>query len=111
MIVWWATETECLSALARLEREGRLDTDGMAVATRRLASLADAWQEVQPGSRLRQTAARLLRTHPIRAGDALQLAAAIVAADGEPGALPFVTLDERLALAADREGFRVVVPA
>ncbi len=25
MLVWWATEVECASAIARLEREGALD--------------------------------------------------------------------------------------
>ncbi len=43
--------------------------------------------------------------------DGLQLAAAIVAADGEPRSLTFVTLDARLALAAEREGLPVVEPA
>jgi len=40
-------------------------------------------------------------------------AAALAVADGDPASLPFVTLDERLAQAAEaaeREGFRVVVP-
>jgi len=31
-----------------------------------------------------------------------------VAADGQPGSLSFATLDERLALAASREGFSVL---
>jgi predicted nucleic acid-binding protein len=49
----------------------------------------------------------LLRVHVLKAADALQLAAARVwagdVADGE-----LVTLDERLALAARLEGFRVL---
>jgi hypothetical protein len=77
---------------------------------RRLAALAEQWEEVQPGEVVRSTAVRLLRTHPLRTGDALQLAAAILAADGDPRALPFVTLDDRLAVAADKEGFPVLVP-
>ncbi len=44
-------------------------------------------------------------THPLRAADALQLGAAIVAADGDTASLEFVTLDRRLADAALREGF------
>jgi hypothetical protein len=50
---------------------------------------------------------RLLRVHPLRAGGALQLAAAIIAADFQPNALEFVTLDARQADAAEREGFRI----
>jgi predicted nucleic acid-binding protein len=52
---------------------------------------------------VRRTAQRLLRVHELRAADALQLAAASTAAED----LPFVTLDDRLALAAAREGFVV----
>jgi hypothetical protein len=54
------------------------------------------------------TAQRLLRVHPLRAADSLQLAAAIVAAEGDPATLEFVGLDDRLNDAAAREGFRVV---
>jgi predicted nucleic acid-binding protein len=58
--------------------------------------------------RLRDIAERLVRIHPLRAADALQLAAATVAAEGQPANLPIVTMDDRLTLAADREGFPVV---
>jgi predicted nucleic acid-binding protein len=53
-------------------------------------------------------ALRLLRVHALRAADSLQLAAAIVAAEHEPSALEFVSLDERLNEAASREGFRIL---
>jgi hypothetical protein len=52
----------------------------------------------------------VLLVHDLRAADALQLAAAIEAAEGRPRGLGFVTLDLRLADAARREGFRVIVP-
>ncbi len=110
MIAWWATEAECVSALARLEREGSLSAPSMAEGLRRLGSLARAWREVQPVSIVRQTAIRLLRVHPLRTADAFQLGAAIVAAEGHPATLQLVTLDERLAQAAEREGFTVVRP-
>jgi uncharacterized protein len=111
VVVWWATEVECVSALARLEQEGRLTTPALSEALERLDELARAWHEVQPGERSRQVAIRLLRVHGLRAADAFQLAAAIVAAEDQPGSLPVVTLDGRLAGAAEREGFRVVDPA
>ena len=111
VITWWATRTECVSAIARLDREGSLAPRELADAFGRLEEIADSWQEVTPTSRLRQVAERVLRVHPLRAGDALQLAAAVIAADGSPETLPFVTLDDRLARAAEREGFPVVEPA
>jgi len=110
VIAWWATETECVSALARLEREGGLTASSMTAGLRRLAGLTAAWREVQPVTAVRVTAIRLVRVHPLRAADALQLAAAIVASEGHPSTLALVTLDDRLALAAEREGFATVRP-
>ena len=68
-------------------------------------------KKIRPTERVRRAAARLLRVHPLRAADALQLAAAIVGSEDRPETLPFVTLDDRLADAATREGFRVIRPA
>ena len=109
ILVWWGTDVECVSALARLGREGR-ESRELVEAFARLATLAASWLEVEPTQQLRTVAKRLLRMHGLRAGDALVLAAAIVAADGNPESLPFVTVDERLARAADEEGFPVVEP-
>jgi predicted nucleic acid-binding protein len=64
-----------------------------------------SWIEVEPTEEVRETARRLLRAHPLRAADALQLAAAFIAAEGRPPTLAFVTLDDRLRTAAAREGF------
>jgi uncharacterized protein len=107
MIVWWGSETECVSALARLERDSALDSRSMRTALERLDALESSWIEVEAVPAVRQTARRLLRVHPIRAADALQLAAAFLAAEGQPSTLGFVCLDERLSTAADREGFEL----
>ena len=111
LIAWWGTSVECVSALSRLERDDLLAPAATSDALRRLAALRDAWAEVQPSERLRSSAIRLLRTHPLRSADSLQLAAALAAAEDHPTTLPFVTLDVGLAAAADREGFDVVAPA
>ena len=110
MCVWWATEVECVSALARLEREGALTDTSTAAALERLDMLAEAWNEVQSVVAVRGTARRLLRVHTLRAADALQLAAAVIVAEGMPSSLEIITLDERLAAAARREGFTVRAP-
>jgi predicted nucleic acid-binding protein len=110
LIVWWATAIECASALARLERDGALDEGGATLAFERLRGLATAWHEIDASDTVRDTAVRLLRVHPLRAADAAQLAAAIVASEQRPASLEFVTLDQRLAAAARKEGFRVLEP-
>lgn len=108
VVAWWASEVECASALARLEREGAASRQSVGAALDRLDALAASWHEIQPAEQVRRRARRLLRVHPLRAADSLQLAAALVAAEGHPGSLELVSLDERLADAALREGFRVV---
>ncbi len=105
MLVWWGSEVECASALARLERDGALDAPAVISAFERLKRLADGWHEIDPSDAVREAAVRFLRVHQLRAADALQLAAAFVAAERRPSSLEIITLDERLAAAARREGF------
>ncbi len=99
---------ECASALARLERNASLDGKGAALAFRRLKQLANGWHEIEPSEIIRENALRFLRVHPLRAADALQLAAAFIAAERRPPSLEVVTLDDRLAEAARKEGFELV---
>lgn len=105
--VWWGTIVECTSAVMRSSRAGIFSPAAEAKALSLLTALAGAWAEVQPTELVRSTAQRLLRVHPLRAADGLQLAAALSWADGASG-LQFVTHDERLAEAASREGFELV---
>jgi uncharacterized protein len=107
MIVSWTTPVECASALARLRRTGHLDAAAESAVLALLRDLGEEWSEVQPTEPVRHTAMRLLRTHPLRAADALQLAAALAWAPGPAGDV-FITLDERLAEAAMLEGFAVL---
>ena len=108
VITWWGTPVECVSALARRERERSLTMGDAAAAIDRMRALGRGWQEVLPSEPVRTTAQRLLRIHPLRAADSLQLAAAIVASEQDSTSLDFVSLDERLNAAAGREGFRLV---
>jgi hypothetical protein len=53
-------------------------------------------------------ALRLLGVHPLRAADALQLAAALILVRDNPAGRELVSLDERLRESALLEGFRVL---
>jgi predicted nucleic acid-binding protein len=108
MLVWWGSAVECISALARLERNSAVNARAMTLALQRLRQLTAGWHEVDPSDEIRETAARFLRVHPLRAADALQLAAAFAAAERRPASLEIVTLDDRLANAARKEGFAVL---
>lgn len=107
VIVWCLSQAEIESALARRVREG-LSAEDEAAARSRLKLLADRWSEVAAVDLVRRRASRLLRSHPLSAADALQLAAALVCCDEKPEQAGFVCLDDRLSEAARREGFAIL---
>jgi predicted nucleic acid-binding protein len=108
MAVWAMTPLEVLSALWRRRRLAEIEARAHAAAEQALTHLEAAWSIVADVAQVERRARRLLASHPLRAADAAQLAAALLACDETPEWLPFVTLDERLAEAARREGFAVL---
>ncbi len=105
------TPVEVASAIERRVREGSLGCRERRSILARVRVLAEAWDEVVGLSAVRTRALGLLARHDPRAADAARLAAALLAADPDPRSLPFVCLDDRLAVAAEREGLRVLDPA
>ena len=108
IVTWWGTAIECVSALARRERDGSLSPSALGLAIMRVRAAAKSWTEVVPSDELREQSIRLLRVHRLRAADAVQLSAAIIAAQFQPSTLDFVSFDKNQRIAADKEGFRVV---
>jgi len=108
MAIWWATPVECMSALARKEREGRLELSQMIAAEKNLDLIVRNSVSIDATDRVRLLARKLLRRYPLRAADSLQLAAACVLAGDTTGDYGFVCNDERLVLAASKEGFAVI---
>jgi predicted nucleic acid-binding protein len=104
-VIWWATPIECQSALRRRHREAPWPPAQLAAATERLRLVVQHVDTVAPTDELRSRAGRLLASHPLRAWDALQLAAALLWCEEQPQGEGFVTLDGRLAEAAANEGF------
>ena len=107
LAVWWGSSVECLSAFARLRREAVLSETEEEQARVIIRALQGSVTEVEPTPAVREQAGRVLRLHPLRAADALQLAAALVWCQGDPLQHGFVCLDQRLREAARREGFTV----
>jgi hypothetical protein len=97
---------ETRAALARSGREGRL----VLSALRRARSDLDAvWSDIFVIDVVREllaVAADLTDLHPLRAGDAIQLAAASVV-EGSRGPVVFACFDDRLRTAAAAAGFTV----
>jgi hypothetical protein len=106
--VWWGTRVECHSALRRLIREGNLSGKEENQAFLSLERLSAQWVEIQPSEEARQLAERLLKLHPLRAADALQLSAALIWCNRHPYGKTFIGDDTRLLEAAEIEGFNIV---
>lgn len=108
--VWALTRVELMSMIARRERQFPGAAVEIQAARMRILEAWQRWPEIADLDRVRRQAERVVAIHPLRAADALQLGAALVAAEGDPSTLEFVTLDRRLADAAEREGFPVFGP-
>ena len=107
-VVWWATPLECQSALQRRHRERPFAAADLAAFADRLRQIVLHADTIAPTDEVRRRAARLLSFHPLRAADALQLAAALIWCEEQPHGEHFVSLDSRLRDAASREGFSVL---
>ncbi|HZF41519.1 MAG TPA: type II toxin-antitoxin system VapC family toxin, partial [Blastocatellia bacterium] len=106
--VWWGTRVECHSALYRLIREGDLLVKEERQALLSLERLSAQWVEIQPSEEVRQVAERLLKLHPLRAADSLQLSAALIWCNHHPHGKTFICDDTKLIEAAEKEGFNIV---
>jgi predicted nucleic acid-binding protein len=103
--IWWMTPVECRSAVVRALREKRTSREDATEAMDRLREARSQAHEILPVESVRTRAVRVLAQHPLRAADALQLAAALVWCEEQPSSETFVCLDRRLREAAGREGF------
>jgi predicted nucleic acid-binding protein len=108
MAMWWGTWVEEAATVSRLGREGELDVEGGEETRDGLDLLVEDWREVEPTDEVRLLAALLSRRHPLKAADALQLAAAFVWRQTDASGDDFVCLDDELRRVASDEGFDVM---
>jgi uncharacterized protein len=101
------TEVEIASALARRWRAGDLSTEAHHAAAAMLRADLTRIHVVELAPSVVAAVHPLFARHALRAGDALQLAAALALRDGLSTELDFVCYDERLGHAARAEGLRV----
>lgn len=107
MTVWWGTAIECNSAISRLLRTSVMSLDQAEGARNLLDGIRTKWEEIIPSEEIRDKAIILLKKYALKAGDALQLAAALLWAGHKPSGKQFVCLDDRLREAAQLEGFNL----
>lgn len=103
------TWVEVLSAFARRQREGSLSATEVEQSTEIFKyDLDNQYQLVEVNGTLAEAAGKLVRRHPLRAYDAIQLASALqiqsIFAQEATNPLIFLTADERLNTIASLEG-------
>jgi predicted nucleic acid-binding protein len=108
VVVWWATPVEVRSAFARLLRVGQLTSNGNVQAQVVLAKLRLKWSEISPDPSVRDQAEHLVGSFPLKAADALQLAAALAWRSGWPRDCAFISGDAQLLGAARQLGFQAL---
>jgi uncharacterized protein len=105
VVTAWHAVPECASAFCRLRREGFLTESQLTELLTHLQAQAMSWYILASGSRLEHLTLRMLRIHPLRAMDALHLAAACLVRGDEVASMGFFCEDARLTEAAAKEGF------
>lgn len=110
IIVWEATSVELLSAIARCRRHSTGLDDLCAGIRAEVLDRWPTWTRVADWPRVSARAQRIVNLHPLKAADAMQLAAALTACEDQPHTLPVVTRDRQLGSAARLEGFPVIMP-
>ncbi len=106
---------EVLSAMNRRQREANITaTEYTKFSGDFLSFVETDYEMVELSDAVLLEAQRLLETHPLRAGDAIQLASALLANAGLQSAnlpaLIFLASDTRLLTAANSEGLQTDVP-
>jgi predicted nucleic acid-binding protein len=107
VMVWTMSKVEVFSALCRRLREGGLKESDFDSAKKRMNDFFDMAFEIISLPKVKDRALRLLQVHPLRAADAMQLASVLVATQEDTSIAPIMSFDDRLTMAARREGFNV----
>jgi predicted nucleic acid-binding protein len=105
IVTSWHAVPECASAFCRLRREGLIREEDLTHILDRLRNQSANWYVVGSGKRLEHLTLRVLRVHPLRAMDAIHLAAACLVRGDDMSTMRFLSSDQRLNDAAAKEGF------
>jgi predicted nucleic acid-binding protein len=103
-VVWCESVVEIASAFARLRDQGTINAGALSRAEKRLWHLESIWIEISSTPTVIGLARELPGRYKLRAGDSLQLAAALVWSEGVQ-TREFVSADKKLIQAAEEAGF------
>jgi uncharacterized protein len=107
-VVATTTLIEAASAVYRAVRLGLLAPTRVKSAMERLSQLDKRWTEIELTVGARNLGVAMLAHYDLRAGDAVQLASALIWCKEQPRNRPFVCFDHRLAASAAQAGFDII---
>jgi uncharacterized protein len=105
----FVSRVECRSAIERLAREGGLDPPSRRRCVARVDRLFAGFDLVAFSAHVEREALALLRRHPLRSLDALQLACALTLGPGGVDTVQLVCCDQRLAAAGVAERLTLAI--
>ena len=105
--VWWSTPLEVRSVLNRVRREGAISNSAARASWERASGMFTGSLIIPPTDAVKELASAQLERFPLKASDALQLAAALVWCKQSPRGRWFICNDRQLLTAATAAGFEV----
>lgn len=103
------TAVEVVSALARRHREGSISARTLDHLVATVGEELESVVVVELSDNVLRRARSLLLRHPLRSGDAIQLASCVDLRDRLEQPVAFLAFDQRLNEAAVREGLRLAL--
>jgi predicted nucleic acid-binding protein len=108
IVAWWSTPIEVASAIQRLTRTGEITQQESMTAYQRRKKLLRACREIQATETVREQAEVLIQNYPLKAADALQIAAAWVWTMGDPAGSTLISGDRQVLTVAKDLGFTAI---
>ena len=105
--VWWSTPLEVHSVLNRVHREGAISKAAIRASRERALGVLSGCLTIPPTDAVKELAFVQLDRFPLKASDALQLAAALIWCKQIPRGRRFICNDRQLLSAATATGFEV----
>jgi len=107
-VTWWATAIEVASAIERLTRTGDISPEESQAAHWRRKKLLRACKVIQAEGAVLDQAQEIILRFPLKAADALQLAAAWVWTMGDPSGSTLISGDRQVLVVAKDMGFKTI---
>jgi predicted nucleic acid-binding protein len=108
LVAWWGTSIEIASAIQRLTRTGDISQQEGQASHLRRKKLVKTFRTIQAEGPVLEQAEAIILKYPVKAADAMQLAAAMVWTMLDPVGSTFISGDRQVLAVAKELGFEVI---